>query len=291
MQPVEEPVVESAPLAWRMAPQLCHRDAVTGEDCSWYHGLWQFLRLMGLAGSASDRGDFYQRAIQASVARMVAPRILISGAADYAMLAQVIAACHDLSIKPAVTVVDVCETPLHLNRWYGDRASFPVNTSRSNLLDYSPPRLFDLICTDSILGRFPPGQWGTLARKWKALLNPGGAILTASRLRQGAGHERIGFTTDQAQAFRDAVLRGARERHASLGIDPQLLARGAEIYAERQSTYAVRSTDQFQALFEDAGFAIEELSVNQRMTDNSASIKAPTVPRRGEFLQVVARHP
>ena len=36
----------SAPLALREARRLCLRDPENGEDCSWYHGIWQYLRLL-----------------------------------------------------------------------------------------------------------------------------------------------------------------------------------------------------------------------------------------------------
>ena len=118
MAKIEEPLIESAPLAWRLAPQLCRKDPATGENCAWYHGMWQVLRLMELASSAAQRVEFYRDAIQGSCAGTQTPRILISGAADYAMLAVVIAAFDDRGATPAITVIDHCETPLHLSRWY-----------------------------------------------------------------------------------------------------------------------------------------------------------------------------
>ena len=44
-------LLESAPLARQMAPRLCRRDSATGESCAWIHGLWQYLRLLGLAST------------------------------------------------------------------------------------------------------------------------------------------------------------------------------------------------------------------------------------------------
>ena len=47
----EEPLDESAPLAWEEAPRLCYRDPRSPDGCEAYHRVWQYLRLFGLVGS------------------------------------------------------------------------------------------------------------------------------------------------------------------------------------------------------------------------------------------------
>jgi len=54
----EEPLMFSAPVARQTASRLCRKDPISGEDCSWYHGLWQDLRLMGLAAAPAQQADF-----------------------------------------------------------------------------------------------------------------------------------------------------------------------------------------------------------------------------------------
>jgi SAM-dependent methyltransferase len=289
MADLEEPLLESAPLAWKLAQRVCHTDSATGESCAWNHGLWQILRIMGLAGTAARRAEFYQRAIRASVAETDAPRILISGATDYALLAQVMGAVHGRNARPAITVVDLCETPLHLNRWYADRYSCRIATVRSDLFSYAPVDACDLVCTDSFLGRFPYELWPVLVDKWRALLRPGGTLLTASRLRSGAAPERVVFGAAQARAFQETVWRLAAEWRESLGIEPEEIAHYAGLYAARHFTYPVRSRNQLQMLFEEGGFALHELSTTVRNAGNSEGINGPSVPAAGgEFLTVIA---
>ena len=59
---VDEPLALSAPLAWRLAAALCRPDPTTGEPCAWYHGLWQYLRLMRLVDPLSNHAAFFREA-------------------------------------------------------------------------------------------------------------------------------------------------------------------------------------------------------------------------------------
>ena len=61
-------------LALRLAPTLCRCDSATGKTCAWNHGLWQFLRLMGLALSPANHAVFYRSAIETVTARRSANR-------------------------------------------------------------------------------------------------------------------------------------------------------------------------------------------------------------------------
>jgi hypothetical protein len=244
---------------------------------------------MGLASSATQRREFYQQTIRAFIATRNAPRILIAGTADYAMLAHVLAVFDGRSPRPSITVADVCETPLHLNRWYAGRIGATIETARSDLLDYAPAGTFDLICTDSILSRFAPGKWPVLAARWHGWLRPGGLLVTSSRLRPDDGPGKIGFPADQVAAFQQAVLRIATEKRSLLSIDPTELAYHAGVYARRQFNYPVRSLTEIRTLFGDAGFGFDQLVIAPPATGNREGISAPTVPGKAEWVRVVAR--
>lgn len=288
MNPVEEPLLESAPLAWKLALEFCRRDPATGETCAWHHGLWQFLRLMGLAGSAARRGAFYQDATRDALADVKSPRVLISGSTDYAMLALVAAALKDRLEGAAITIVDICETPLRLGQWYAERSGTRLNVARSDILDYDPREHFDLICTDSFISRFPHQQWKGLADKWRALLRPGGSVVTATLLRPDAAVECIRFSEEQVVAFRETVRRLAEERPVIFGNTPADLAASAERYARNQYNHPVRTKDEVRVLLEDAGFAVDRMPMLSPHAENPAGISAPTVPKHGAFLGVIA---
>ena len=149
MRREDEALEEAARLARDEAPSLCRADAA-GGTCAWHHGLWPTLRLLGLVTEPALHGEFLRGALAAVAGK--APRVLLSGAADHALLAQVLAAFASRTLR--ITVLDICETPLLLNRWYAGRAGVAIETCRSDILDYAAPRAFDAICTHAFLGNF-----------------------------------------------------------------------------------------------------------------------------------------
>jgi len=288
MRNFREPLELSAPLARRLAQQLCRVDPATGEDCSWCHGIWQYLRLMGLAAAPEHHIDFYRRAFQSIAVGSAAPRVLVSGAADYSMLAHVLELFRERGIEPEVTVVDACDTPLHLNRWYAERESAAIECSRCNILDYAPAAPFDAICTHSFLVQFSPEDRVRLLRKWHQLLRPGGAAITVTRVRAGADAARVGFSAEQAQAFRATVLQQAEAMRASLQADPAGLAHEAEKYMGGQRPWPVRSREEVQQLFEGSGFRVDELSDAPRTAVPGPRPDGPAVAGSGERVQIIA---
>jgi len=217
----DETLVECAALARRMAPELCRREPAIGESCAWLHGYWPYLRLLGLASTPDNHAEFFLGAIGATTGRTRAPRVLVSGAADHSMLALVIQACRQRNARPDVTVVDQCETPLALNRWYAQRAGLEITTRCCDMFEYTEPVPFDAVCTHSFLSEFPPERRSELLGRWRQLLSPGGAVITVNRLRPAGGSAPVGFTPEQTRAFRVAVLQQARFLSATLQADPR----------------------------------------------------------------------
>ncbi len=214
--------------------------------------------------------------------------ILVSGTADYAMLAQIALAAQRTGASPAVTVVDICETPLHLNRWYAGRSNIKINTVRSDMLEFKPSSLFDMVCTDSFLGRFPHALWPQLAARWQALLRPGGRLLTASQLRPPEGPEKLVFDEPQIIAFRDKVLDKVRQSGIQTGFTDAALAQAITQYCRYQSNYPLRSENHLRLLLENAGFIVDEMPTVISASIKYRNLDAPTVSSGGKFLCVVA---
>jgi len=288
--PPEEPLAESAPLARRLAPTLCRKDPATAESCAWYHGFWQYARLMGLGTSADLHADFFYEAFAAIPAISLEPRILIAGAADYSMLAVVLAACRVAGVRADITVVDRCETPLMLNRWYAERASQTIATICADLTAHTEERRYDLLCTHALLGHLNPARRRDLLARWRDLLRPGGLAITVNRLRPGAGGELAAFGPEQVNAYREAVRRRARSLPNALAADPDELARDAERYAQRQVMWPLRSLQEIRDVFESSGFSLDHLScapLSARAEHTGLSV--PTVPGGAEYARIIAR--
>ena len=288
---VEEPLAESAPLAHRLAQEHCRKDPASGESCAWYHGFWQYARLLGLGTSPELHAAFLCEALAGAGSPGKPLRVLIAGAADYSMLAYVLAICRASGIRPQVAVADWCETPLLLSRWYAERVSQPLATFRRNLLEAPEAAQYDLVCTHALLGHFRPDERPALLAGWHRALRPGGRVVTLNRLRPGAGDGPARFTAEQARGFSEAVRRGAEALRARMPVDPEALARDAARYAERQLSWPVGSVDELRALFERAGFTLEHLSAARLAPSGGAPFNVPTVPGSAEYGRVVALKP
>jgi len=275
----EEPLAESAPLAWRLAEEQC-------RGCAWNHGLWQYLRLLGLVTSPSHQPGFYREALAGVDAP--SPRVLVSGAADYAMLAVVLDAFRARKAQPRVTVIDLCETPLALSRWYAERFSARIETRAADIRDYEPQELFDAVCSDNFFGRFRHEERAAVVAKWKALLRPAGIAVTASRVRPGEGTAAVRFDAAQRQAFCDAVRRAADSR-PDLEKQADAIAARAALYAEKHFTYPLAGVDELRELFTGAGFRIEQLDTAQAAAGNRQAASGPSVRGFQSYARLVAR--
>jgi len=174
-------------------------------------------------------------------------------------------------------VLDRCATPLALNRWYARRQGIRIATKRSDILDYRPRRRFDVICTHSFLGQFPPRRRARLIAHWYEMLEPGGLILTINRLRPGAPPGRLGFSRAQAASFE--ALLGERHRSA------------ARQYARRMGAWPIRSEAELGTTFERAGFHLVHLSARPVVLRDGHGLSAPTTPGGASYACIAARRP
>jgi SAM-dependent methyltransferase len=272
----------SAPLARRLAARSC------AGECRWYHGLWQYLRLLGVIEPMPRHAAFFGRALRDAARGRRAPRILVCGAADASMYSQVMQGLRAPGMRPAVTVIDLCGTPLAVNRWYAARAESRVSTRRVDVLKHRAGKAYDAICTHALLGRFSPSVRPQLLARWHALLRPGGIAATVTPIRPGSPSALVGFSREQARAFAE-VVRAAAERHAgALALEPAELARMALAYALRHRVHRVESADALGGLFEAAGFRVAHLSLVAASRAPGRAFSGPTVAGSAPYARIVA---
>lgn len=275
-----EDLEQAAALARARAPELCRRDPGTGASCDWNHGLWPTLRLLGIVTEPAIHGEFLRSALAALPGGH--PRILLSGAADHALLAQALAAFPDR--VPEVVALDLCETPLMLSRWFAERAGVAIDTRASDILAFTDARAYDAVCTHAFLSYFDRAQRVALVAKWRALLRPGGKVITVNRLRPGCEPQWIAFSTDQVWAFRNRVEEAAKAR----GLAVPRLGRAAEVYAGRQAIFPLASADELRALFEEGGFDVESLTLDAVAPAARLAVSVPTVPSGERYARLIA---
>ena len=248
-----EPLAESAPLAWAIAPRLCPGDPQSPSTCVWYHRVWQYLRLLGVITSIRTNSAFLTRTFDGLALNH--PRVLVSGSADYAMLAHL---WHAYASRPLdVTVVDLCPTALYLNEWYAGRLGFRLSTVHSDALEHMTDRPYDLICTHNFVGRFDAAARRRLLARWAMLLRPGGVIVTTQRIRPNHSGHKQAFTADGACELSARVVAAASAYPGSLGAGIDEIGAAAYQYALRQGGYVIRTTREITDAFEAEGFDVE----------------------------------
>ena len=279
---IQEPLIESAMLARQWSESLC-------ESCAPYHGAWQVLRLLGVLNSMCSDDDFLISQLLVAIGNG-AQNILVSGAADYALQARITAVAKRLKASPEITIVDLCKTPLELNRWYSERTGIRVNPVHENILQYRNPGHFELICTHSFLPFFSPDERIELLKTWWDCLLPGGAVLTAQRVRPKDNSELHGFTKPQQEAFGQRAYELADAQYVQLGIDPEMARCLAMEYAASRSTYVLRDEQELSQLFLQQGFEFERFTAPGEGQIEKDLPSTPTQPGHHR-MRILARKP
>jgi hypothetical protein len=223
---IGEPLSVSAALARQWACESCVVDA-QGHRCDGYHGLWQTLRLVGLGATLGGHADTYVQAMQ-DIARewnpTIAPaprRLLISGCADYSMLAHVLHAFAQQA-PPHITVLDICPTPVRLNGWYAQRVGLDIELVCADLLQHQPDAPYDLVVTSSLLGFFSPDDRSRLFAAYARMMHPGASLVFSNRLRPEPESKPVGFKKHDAEKFADKVAELAAALPGSSKLDREV---------------------------------------------------------------------
>lgn len=251
---VQEPLEESTLLAARWAHQHC-------EMCGWYHGFWQHMRLMGMGKTLSGVPHLFLQAVTQWQGQH-GLRVLVSGAADYSALAHVVqglggpASVREKSVHLAV--LDRCETPLSINRWFAQRAGLDVICHCSDALDFQSEQTFDLILTSSFLGYFKPEQRRQLFAVYARLLKPTSRLVFANRLRSGPQDFPIGFNPAEAQRFMNRAQQANAQLPPALQWSANNLQAAALAYTHSFRSYPVNSLETVAADLGAVGMVIKQ---------------------------------
>ncbi|KAA3623673.1 MAG: class I SAM-dependent methyltransferase [Proteobacteria bacterium] len=253
---------ESAATSLRHSWRCCHNGIYGGVDCAWYHGVWQYFSLLNLVSTPWDQFEFYDAEIRHLPRRGKPLRILVSGAADHAMLAVVSTALCDRAPHAKFTVVDVCPTPLLANRRFAKKTGLSVETVRADIVAYGEPSTFDAIFSHSFLGNFDEENRPRLIEAWHRLLKPRGRVIMINRVRPAADTPTQ-FSPETANLFVDRVAAAAKAAGQLKGTDTESLARRARTYVERYRSHPVTNLRQLLEQFENGGFDVRHGSAEE----------------------------
>lgn len=284
-----EPLADSASLARAWASTHCVHDA-SGMSCDAYHGFWQTMRLMRLGATLGGHPGHYLQAMAAWYRQ--APthggsrRVLISGCADYSMLAHLWHASATVVVDLEITVLDICPTPLRLNTWFAERHGRSVHTVCDNVLAHRPHTGYDLIVTSSFLGYFSPRVRPALFQAYRAMLREDGQLVLSNRLRAESEQVPVGFTPAQAEQFADLAARLSSELPAPAAMDADQAHTMALAFARHSRNYPLASVQSLQNLAADAGLRIRHSQLVQN-APMRPDVSGPTLGDGSRYLFVV----
>lgn len=274
---LEGELEKSAVMAWTEAAELCWRDPDSGVSCLEYHRIWQILLLLKVTKSLQTDAGFLLQSYRSLFRKVERCRVLVSGAADYGLLAHLLWAAELEKVRPHITVVDRCQTSLMLNSWYAKRRGLEIEPVHEDILDFVPDQPFHLICTHSFLGWFSPESQGRLLRRWREMLSRDGVVITSIRLRPGSNpHECRPFNSNEVHDLRQKVEKAYRDSSLAGAILLAEILETVEAYCRSRSRYSFVSTGHINQLFNTAGLRITGFN-----TGSNPEASLPSGPREG----------
>jgi SAM-dependent methyltransferase len=213
--PVLTDLAESAPIMEEIAKNCCRGSYLNHGSCEWYHGSWQYLRMLDAVSTPDWHGNFYKTNIFKLFSGKGEIEVLICGLADYGILSHVLEGCHIAKIEPHITLFDACQTPLEICSWYLKK-HFPNTRTYSFTGDVTdsnfPLTTYDLIITDAFLTRFDKSDRTKIVDSWKKSLKPDGSIITTARIDNHAVRIPIRANPRSVNSFADKAWGKAIER-------------------------------------------------------------------------------
>jgi hypothetical protein len=165
-KPIED-LKKQAHDAFQLSASLC-------GACRPYHAVYPYMRLAG-----RKRGvDADREVLEPLLARFVsegARRILIAGSADPGVLALVLAAAAPHPV--AITVVDLCPTPLAVCRTLAQRHGIRLETQAACVSQMELAREYDLLVAHSVLNFVATALHGAVLERFAKALAPGGSLV------------------------------------------------------------------------------------------------------------------
>jgi SAM-dependent methyltransferase len=179
-------------------------------------------------------------------------RVLISGSADYGMLAQLLHAFRLEEVEPEVVMIDRCRTPVRVNEDYARRVGAEIEGICGHVLEVELAPV-DLICTHSFFSFFAPAERPALMAAWHRLLRPGGLLITSTPMwlsgKAPEGHRAPGH----AERYAATVLEAAKA-HPQLSPMAEALAQDAGRMRGKASGQPFCTIEEIGALLDGGGF-------------------------------------
>jgi 2-polyprenyl-3-methyl-5-hydroxy-6-metoxy-1,4-benzoquinol methylase len=233
-------------------------EAENKVSCDWYHGTWQYLRLLNMV-AVPDWYPFYMEAIKKVLEVKPGGKIMISACADFGMLAKLHEAIKEAPCNPLIDVYDICPSPLKSAQWYAQKNDLPINSfvCTDILFGTIPEEGYDLIVTDEFLSVIKDELKPMVIKKWEKLLKPGGYIITTAMEGDITTTEK---RDSYAQKARKKILENLHLFEAFLAErNLEKLFMQTDRFAALHTRHMIQNRDQLLDLF--SGFRLDLLEI------------------------------
>ena len=247
---LNEPLKESADIVCNFAKELCGH-GVMADDCKWYHSVWQYLRLMNMVSTPTWHNDFYKHNLIEAIQNKNTVNILISGTADYSMLAYVIDAIKTVGCTANIDVVDTCKTPLFACEWYAKRENVKINTFNQDILKHNKNGFYDVICTDAFLTRFSPQDAQKVVQKWNHYLKTDGCVVTTVRIYESKKTTSLNLQQKYVEEFTKRAIERSKNLQDVIQFSPNEIGEMAKEYAVKMKSNSLGNKEEILTLFND----------------------------------------
>ena len=270
-------LIRSASFTLVLYKHTCGFGYVDRENCAWYHGLWQYLRLCDKASAPTWHFDFYVE----ELSRILEGNdsILISSSADYSTLAIVVEVLKKLQLEASITVVDICKTPLILNQWYAEEVIYPINILHRDIRKLNLTGVYDLIITDAFLTRFNNIEKDIVVEQWNRALKPNGYIITTVRVEKDLHKEWVTPEKEYIGPFIDDLKKCLNVRYGLNIKKIKVIEQLARTYGNKMISYPFKSKNDVINLFKNNNFTVEK--------SNTGNVKGEFRPTT--YCRIVAR--
>jgi len=275
---------KAAKFAYSQANLNC-RQSTDNHSCAWYHGAWQFLRLLDLVSTPVAHASHFDAQLEIIKNDSAINDILISGSADVGMVKTIHEALAARQVEINITVADICSTPLKVCEHYAADAGIQIKTLQRDVLDGLPAQTFDAIFTHSFMGYFDDTNRQHLLQQWANALRKGGLLITVQRVRENYPDDIVRFEAQEIDNFvaRASLLMQLPGADLLASFDIVAMARQ---FAENFRNFPVRSADQLRSMIETAGFKLTLFE--QQATIGTEGVTGPSVPNAAGFYLIAA---
>jgi SAM-dependent methyltransferase len=214
------------------------------------------MRLLHRSTGPEPEADFFLSRFRSLAVTGDYPRVLIAASADTGMLELLQHAYEGTGSTLSVTLVDLCDTPLRLNAWYGRKCGISIETVKASVLEFDRQGEFDIICTHSLLSFIEPSRHVELFSRWFESLRSGGCLITSQSLRPDRKETVVTFKEKQVEPFVARAVAVANEMGLALPPDSPGIESLARDFFEAKSTYTISSPTALRKGIESAGFRL-----------------------------------